>query len=197
MLASIPPALASVTAKALLFDCDGTLVNSAPLYAHAWATSLAQVGVTLPHGWYEAHSGLNEASLLDAVDAHLGRVNDRADTIVRMRAVYLTGLDRLSAMEWTESLLRAHAGRRPTALVTSGPRDLVMPSLERLELITLFDAVVTVDDVKRAKPAPDLFLEAAHRLGVAPSRRLAFEGRPGRRMRGCRCQTLSDADNRL
>jgi HAD superfamily hydrolase (TIGR01509 family) len=63
----------------------------------------------------------------------------------------------------------------PMAVASNGERDNVIASLRATGLLELFDVVVTAEDVKRGKPAPDLFLEAAHRLCASPRRCLVFE----------------------
>ena len=61
------------------------------------------------------------------------------------------------------------------AVASNGNRSLVTASLERTNLLSLFDTVVTIDDVTQGKPAPDIFLEAARRLNVEPERCFIFE----------------------
>jgi len=63
----------------------------------------------------------------------------------------------------------------PRAIASSGPARWVVPTIERLALTALFDAIVTGDDVSRRKPAPDGYLEAALRLGTDPARSVAVE----------------------
>jgi HAD superfamily hydrolase (TIGR01509 family) len=66
-------------------------------------------------------------------------------------------------------------GRLPMAVATGGGRAVVSKTLNALSLLDRFDAIVTADDVKNGKPAPDIFLEAARRLNVAPELCCAFE----------------------
>jgi HAD superfamily hydrolase (TIGR01509 family) len=86
---------------------------------------------------------------------------------------------------------RLCSGRVPIAVASGGPRPVVESTLERVGLAGIFNAVVTQDDVVRGKPAPDIFIEAARRLGVRPERCLAFEdalpGRDAAEAAGMRC----------
>ncbi|MDP9468017.1 MAG: HAD-IA family hydrolase, partial [Chloroflexota bacterium] len=78
---------------------------------------------------------------------------------------------RPGALELVERL----RGRVPLGLASNSPRRLVDAALRTAGLTDVFDAIVTADDVARAKPAPDLYLLACERLGVAPGEALALE----------------------
>lgn len=162
-------------AEALLFDWDGTLANSAPLYVRAWAAALATSGATMDAEWYQARHGLSEQALITAFEAETGLVVDRRRVVDTVRKTYLADLEMLEEIEAVTAFARRRLGQRPMAIASGGPAALVGPSLRALGLEDLFDAIVTVDDVARPKPSPDLFEEAARRLGVGPGRCLAFE----------------------
>src|SRR5208282_1685903 len=73
------------------------------------------------------------------------------------------------------SVVRENSGKIPMAVASSSTRAMVMATIEALNLRKHFAAVVTFEDVRHPKPAPDTFLEAARRLGVHPSQCLVFE----------------------
>lgn len=107
-----------------------------------------------------------------------GRQLARADGGCRRRPRGATGLHldeiaRVREIERVASVARAHAGRAPVA--SSGQRAVVGATLAALDLADLFDAIVTIEDVRRPKPAPDLYLLAADRLGVEPAGCIANE----------------------
>lgn len=162
-------------AGALIFDCDGTLVDSAPVYAKAWAAGFADAGGRMDEAWYLARNGLSEHVLMEAFERHSGLTLDRAGVVARMRAAYVEQMGLLREIALVAAVARAFHGRKPMAVASGGPAALVRPSLERLGLAGLFDAVVTLDDVGVPKPAPDLFLHAAGLLRVAPAACLVFE----------------------
>jgi beta-phosphoglucomutase-like phosphatase (HAD superfamily) len=72
-------------------------------------------------------------------------------------------------------VVRANYGRIPMAVASGGTQAIIRQVLEHLKILDLFDAVVTNEMVKNQKPAPDIFLEAARRLGVAPRDCRAYE----------------------
>ena len=164
-----------VKAEALIFDCDGTLIESAALYARAWASGFAISGKNMSVDWYNARAGLSEYVLMDAFEDQHGIKLDRQATVAKVRETFLKELALLREIAVVAAIARRNHGKRPMAVASGGPAAIVEPSLKATGLYDLFDAVVTLDDVGRAKPEPDLFLEAARRLGVPPGRCLVFE----------------------
>jgi len=162
-------------ADALIFDCDGTLIETASLYARAWASGFALSGINMSVDWYKARAGLSEYVLMDDFEGRHGVKLDRDATVAKMRETFLKELSLLREIDAVAAIARRNHGERPMAVASGGPAAIVVPSLEASCLYGLFDTVVTLDDVGRAKPEPDLFLEAARRLGVPPERCLVFE----------------------
>jgi beta-phosphoglucomutase-like phosphatase (HAD superfamily) len=162
-------------AKAIIFDCDGTLVDSAPVYGKAWAAGFAGAGVNMAQDWYEARNGLSEHVLMDAFEEASGLILDRDDTVMRMREAYLRNIEALSEITLIADIARRSVGIVPMAVASGGPAAIVLPSLRYLKLDALFDAIITLDDVGVPKPQPDLFIEAACRLLTKPADCVVFE----------------------
>jgi len=160
---------------ALIFDCDGTLVDTPPVYAKAWAKGLALSGITMEADWYMARAGMSAHMLMDAFEAEHGVALERGEVVQIMRGVFAEGIDQLREIEAVASIARRNHGRLPMAVASGGTMEIVAATLRATNLLPLFDTVVTLDEVKRAKPEPDLFLEAARRLGVDPGHCLVFE----------------------
>ena len=78
-------------------------------------------------------------------------------------------------MEPVVGIVQQFAGKLPMAVATGGTRAICTKTLAALDLLSHFQAIVTADDVAHGKPAPDIFLEAARRIGVAPALCCAFE----------------------
>jgi beta-phosphoglucomutase-like phosphatase (HAD superfamily) len=157
------------SAKAVIFDCDGTLIYSAPVYGKAWAAGFASGGGRMADDWYRARNGLSEQVLMDAFEEASGLKLDREQVVARMRDAYLENMEALSEISMIASIARKSVGRLPMAVASGGPAAIVLPSLRYLKLDTLFDVIITLDDVGVPKPAPDLFVEAARRLNSEPA----------------------------
>lgn len=164
--------------KALIFDCDGTLVDTLPIYAAAWAYGFQPSGRDMQRDWYLERAGYSEHALMDLFDTDHGVVVDREQVIALMRQRFLMDIAAVHEITAVASIARTYQNTFPMAVASGGSRQIVSACLEATDLIRLFATIVTIEDVARPKPAPDLFLEAAHRLGVEPSRCVVFEDSP-------------------
>jgi beta-phosphoglucomutase-like phosphatase (HAD superfamily) len=156
-------------AKAVIFDCDGTLIDSAPVYGKAWAEGFASGGGRMADDWYRARNGLSEHILMDAFEQASGLKLDRDQVVARMRDAYLENMEALSEISMIANIARKNVGKLSMAVASGGPAAIVLPSLRHLKLDTLFDVIITLDDVGVPKPAPNLFTEAARRLKSEPA----------------------------
>ncbi|ASP34146.1 HAD family phosphatase [Labrenzia sp. VG12] len=162
-------------ARALIFDCDGTLLRTPELYAAGWQMAFRTVGQEMDPDWYHHRAGMSERVLLDEFEAEFNVKLDRAGVVRAMRQAVLAQIEEVQEIVEVAAVARAHAGQKPMAVASGGPKAIVVPSLEAAGLLPLFDCVVTIEDVAHAKPAPDLFLEAADRLKTPAGSCLVFE----------------------
>jgi HAD superfamily hydrolase (TIGR01509 family) len=157
---------------ALLFDLDGTLVDSVYQHVLSWHEAMRDEGMELSVWRIHRRIGMSGGLFLDALARELGR-EITAEQAVRLRTLHVEGFLRrageVQALPRARDLLRRLSdGGVPWAIATSGRRVTASIGLELLGVGE--DAqVVTRDDVEHAKPDPDLFLAAADRLGVDPA----------------------------
>jgi HAD superfamily hydrolase (TIGR01509 family) len=161
--------------SALIFDCDGTLVDTQSAHHRALKETLAAHGVTLDDAWYLARAGTSIRELLDELRAGSGHEFDQETVMSDRERRYVELAESLAEIEAVADVARAYHSRVPLAVASGGTRPAVEPVLRNLGLLGLFDAVVTYDDVERGKPAPDLFLLAAERLGTTPDGCIVYE----------------------
>jgi HAD superfamily hydrolase (TIGR01509 family) len=157
--------------QAVIFDCDGTLVDSEPLARIAWERSLAPYGYAIDDAEYAGLIGLPYpkvhgffADRIPALagpdpfwDAYSGALFELIDTA-------LEPFD--DALETVREL---RARDVAVAVASSSPRARLNRTLARAGLADAFAVTVAGDEVARGKPAPDMFLAAAERLGIAPA----------------------------
>jgi beta-phosphoglucomutase-like phosphatase (HAD superfamily) len=167
------PALENL--DALIFDCDGTLLDTFPVYHRAYNHALHAFGGEMPIEWYRKRNGMSEGVLLDEFQGYAGLILDHDEVVRLMRAAFLASLGEICEIDAVTAVARAHKGKLKMAVASGGSREIVSASLDAADLTDLFDTIVTIDDVGKAKPEPDLFLEAARRLMVDPCRCLVFE----------------------
>jgi beta-phosphoglucomutase-like phosphatase (HAD superfamily) len=138
---------------ALVFDCDGTLVDTPSVYARAWATGFRSSGKEMTLEWYLAQAGMSEHVLMDAFEAEMGVELDRDQVVRLMRAAFFEGSTELRDIEAISAIARQNRGRLRMAVASGGPEAIVLPTLQVTGLMPLFDAVVTIEDVGHA-PSP-------------------------------------------
>ena len=167
--------LANGNFAALLFDCDGTLADTADLHHYAIAAAVKSLGHEMPKHWYLDRVGLSLDQLLKEFKNLCGVLLDRKDLSPLEEEIYCRNTSMIREIEAVASIVRNNAGKLPMAVVSSSTRRMVMATLEALQLTPYFSTVITLEDIENPKPAPDGFLKAAQSLGIDPSRCLVFE----------------------
>lgn len=164
------------TFDAIVFDCDGTLVDTAGAHLHSIQQALAPLGLAMSPEWYRERTGLGPEDLLDAYESDF-RVESlvRRDFYERVNEAYLAGVDLIQEIKVVTDVARQWFGKVPMAVASNGVRKNVEATLIATRLRPLFYTIVTADDVERAKPAPDVYLEAARRMRVKSERVIVFE----------------------
>jgi HAD superfamily hydrolase (TIGR01509 family) len=166
------PVTLEVPQPALLFDLDGTLVDSVYQHVIAWQEALAECGIPLSVWRIHRRIGMSGGLFIDALRRETGAALDEA-TSHRLRTLhaeaYLRRSESVVPLPGARELL-AHLHRRgvPFAIATSGARHTAGSALALLDLPDDVP-VITRDLVARAKPDPHLFLAAAQALGVDPA----------------------------
>ena len=160
--------------RAILFDCDGTLVDTMPVHREVWQQIFARHSFEITDEWWDAWANVAllpfvRQAIPQATPKDADALNDEATVL------YLDALHRIDPLEHVIQVARDHHGTVPLAVVTGGYRDVVVPTLDAAGITGLFDIIVTADDVTRSKPAPDLYVLAMQRLSVDPLRCLAYE----------------------
>jgi beta-phosphoglucomutase len=163
---------------AALFDLNGTVVDDMRVHGQLWREVVLRLGRDLPASAF--YRDLAGVATWDLLPRAVGRPLDpelvkrlSAEKEARYREVYRDQVAEVPGAIAFLGRLRA-AGVR-LALATSAPRENRVLALEGLGLAGAFDQVVGIEDVQRGKPAPDLFLVAAARLGVAAGECIVFE----------------------
>ena len=185
--------------KAILFDVDGVLVDSEAFIAEAAVLMFAELcGTVVQPEDFAPFIGTGEAAYLRGVAALHGIELDIERAKARTYALYFEVIrGRLKPVRGAVELVRSlGAAGLKSAIATSSDRPKLEANLREIGLAPSdFDAVVTGLDVARKKPYPDIYLEAARRIGTAPRDYLVIEDAPeglrAGRAAGCVCVGLS------
>ena len=165
---------------AVIFDCDGTLVDSMPAHFDAWCEALALYGAggIFKEDVFFAMGGRPTLDIVVELNDEYDLKLDPVKVAMAKREAFLKRLNMVTLIEEVAAFAEGLRGRIPMAIATGGSRMVVEKTLRIVGVSDWFDEVVTADDVAEGKPAPDIFLKAAELLGVAPSRCLALEDAP-------------------
>jgi beta-phosphoglucomutase-like phosphatase (HAD superfamily) len=161
--------------KGLIFDCDGTLVDSMPLHMQAWEHVIASRGGLWDSEFFFSKKGMPEEEIVGVYNAHFARQLDPVETVKDKHRFFRTHASEFKPIPHVLDVLLRYRGILPMAIASGGVRENVDLELDALRIKDCFQAIVTADDDVRPKPAPDIFLEAARRIGVAPQFCQVFE----------------------
>ncbi len=163
---------------AFIFDCDGTLIDSMPLHLQAWRAALGQHGFPPEQFTEEMHhafAGMPSAAIVEALNGQFGTALPPLAVEAAKLEWYLAHHHEIKPVQAVVDVARAQAGRKRMAVASGSEAEIVRQGLAAIGILELFETVITPVDVRRGKPAPDMFLLAALRMGVEPARCLVFE----------------------
>ena len=166
----IPPFI-----RGLVFDCDGTIADTMPLHYQAWVQALGEFGVEFPEALFYEMAGVPTATIIEILNDRHGHNMPVQETADYKESLYIKLIPQVIPIDPVVKLVHQYYGQLPMAVATGGGRAVVSKTLNALSLLDRFQAIVTADDVKHGKPAPDIFLEAARQLNVPPELCCAFE----------------------
>jgi len=162
-----------------IFDLDGTLIDSMPVHYRAWDAAMREVGIEGPldEELFYSLGGVPTPIVAVKMAEYYGITVDADAVDRRKEALFASMMAEVEVIEEVVSFAREVAQRYPVAIATGGAVEVALPTIRNAGLSDLFAVVITPADVApgRGKPAPDMFLEAARRMGVPPEDCLVFE----------------------
>lgn len=161
--------------RALIFDCDGTLVDTMPLHWEAWHAAFAAVGVTCPQSLLDETTGMPASAILAIFNEQYGHHLDITAVAEDKERRTAEKLKAVAPIQPVVDLVHRYHGKLPMAVASGGRLAGVETSLRAIGLLDYFDAIFTADDPIQPKPAPDIFLAAAVRLGIEAEACEVFE----------------------
>lgn len=161
--------------EAFIFDCDGTLVESADVHFASFCKAAEDQGFTLDRNWYLARTGLDRISLFK----EFARTNQRcfdvdaAVTVSISRFIEIS--DQVQPVPEVKDLVQSLWQNYPLAVGTNAEKPVAEASLRATEILRYFDHIVAVSDGLKPKPSPEIFSRAAKLLCTLPSQSLVIE----------------------
>ncbi len=165
---------------AVIFDCDGTLVDSMPAHFDSWCKALALNGAggVFKEDVFMAMGGRPTRDIVVELNNEYNLRLDPEAVALAKREAYLKCLKSIKLIDEVAAFAESLRGKVPMAIASGGSRMVIEKTLHVMGISDWFDEVVTADDVAEGKPAPDVFLHAARLLGVAPAKCLALDDAP-------------------
>ena len=179
--------------KAVIFDMDGLVLDSEPTYVFAWKKAAAEFAVHLDDDFTQDLFGRQAEDVERAMAEKIGEGYQRERFLELAARFWRARVNTcgIAPMPGLEELLEILDSLRiPYALATNSERNYAAQCLGLARLELRFPLAVTRDQVAAGKPAPDLFLEAARRLGRPPDQCLVLEDSATGLLAACRAGTI-------
>lgn len=159
----------------LIFDMDGTLLDTMPAHLEAWAQTAQHFGFEFERTWLHSLGGMPSFKIVSEINQKLALDLD-PETVSKYKMHSFTNLpDKGSIIACSYDVLMQYHGKKKLAVGTGSQRVSAMNLLERHDIAPLLDSIVTATDVANHKPNPDTFLKACHELNLSPSECVVFE----------------------
>lgn len=162
--------------QGLIFDSDGTLVDTMPLHYLAWQETVQPEGAHFPEQLFYDLAGVPSDRITEILNEKFGYQLDPQETAEKKEELFLHKyLPQARPIPSVVEIAKAYKGKLPMAVATGGIPAVVNLALKAIGMENFFDTIVTSQDVANGKPAPDTFLEAARRLNVDSEYCVVFE----------------------
>jgi beta-phosphoglucomutase family hydrolase len=161
--------------RGIIFDCDGTLADTMPLHWKAWQQVTQRHQLHFPEDRFYSLGGVPSRDIIKMLCEEQGKVLDCHAVAHEKESAYLPFLPEVRPIQIVVAVAEANHGRVPMAVASGGQKHIIEQVLQHLKIRHYFDAVVTSEDVVNQKPAPDIFLEAARRIGISAEYCRAYE----------------------
>ncbi|MBP6672514.1 MAG: HAD-IA family hydrolase [Bacteroidetes bacterium] len=161
--------------KGLIFDCDGTLVDSMLLHRNAWAAALETYGGKYDEEYFLTKRGMKETEIVEEYNEHFGTTLNVHGVVTEKHRLFMSHIHEVQPIRVVTSIAEQYHGKLPMAVVSGSVREIVMKELHVIGIAHLFSHILTGDDPFPQKPAPDLFREAARLIGIPTTECQVFE----------------------
>jgi len=146
-----------------------------PAHYRAWVEILRPHGIDFPEDRFYSMGGMPTGKIVELLFAEAGKVPD-VDGLTRQKeAAFMEKVGEIRPIDKVVEIARKARGHSPMAVASGGHRHMVEMTLRQIGILDWFPVIVAAEDTDRHKPEPDVFLEAARRLGATPGQCTVYE----------------------
>jgi beta-phosphoglucomutase-like phosphatase (HAD superfamily) len=161
--------------KAIIFDCDGTLVDSMPTHMKAWEYAFNHFKTKYDEEFIFSFKGMMDADIVKIYNKTFGTVLD-PDKVISMKSEYfLKNLLLVKPIKPVVDVAELYYGKLPLAVVSGSTKHIVFAELDFVGITGLFDPIITAADPFAPKPDPEIFLAAASQMKIEPESCIVLE----------------------
>lgn len=166
--------------RGIIFDLDGTLIDSMPVHKLAWKEICATQGFEFTDDIFYKYAGVPSEQIFEIINEEHGTNFDPYEDSKLKEKAYRKRIAMIKPINEVIEIVKTYYNKLPMSIGTGSPRTLAWEALKSVGLDHYFDILVSKQDVENGKPAPDTFLKCASLMNVKPEYCQVFEdGEPG------------------
>lgn len=161
--------------SALLFDLDGTLINSMPLHNKAWMDAFKANGVAITEEFLQETAGTKSVRIVEIVNERHNTSLDPASVARQKRNQYLSTLHEVEIVDSLIEIIKKYHGKKPMGIITASSHEVVDQLLPKLGIDHYFQSIICADDTKLGKDTTEPYALASTQLGTNPDKCIFFD----------------------
>ena len=161
--------------QALIFDCDGTLVDSMPTHMKAWEHAFKFFNTAYDENFLFSFKGMKDTDIVQIYNETFGTKLNAQDLVSKKIEYFIQNLNNVKPIKPVVDVALSYYKKLPLAVVSGSLKSVVYAELNFVNILKLFDIIITADDPFKPKPDPEIFLAAATQLKVHPEFCMVFE----------------------
>jgi beta-phosphoglucomutase family hydrolase len=161
--------------RGLIFDLDGTLVDSMPLHYEAWREVCEKIGFDFTSDFFYAHAGMSSDKIFAEIKEIINGDFDPDAFSDEKEKIYESKIPKLTLIEPVLKIVKDYHHKLPMSIGTGSPSGHSWKAMKAMGLDQYFDIVIGKEVISKPKPDPETFLKCAEAMGVDPQSCQVFE----------------------